>query len=159
MTYRCRKGFPLQERSGGVFAHRVPLPTTHDPRPTTHEDRSPQPGCCWARRRRRRSSISQVSAAVLDFLAPATRQPRSSEEIDWRDRVSPPVSRILCGQARDDHLSGTCVATGLMRSTWSTAGGKPSSCLTLLRVGFAKPSRSPAMLVVSYTTVSPLPAA
>jgi len=39
MTYRCRKGFPLQERSGGVFAHRVPLPTTHDPRPTTHDPR------------------------------------------------------------------------------------------------------------------------
>jgi hypothetical protein len=29
--------------------------------------------------------------------------------------------------------------------------------LTLLRVGFTEPSRSPGMLVVSYTTVSPLP--
>ena len=29
--------------------------------------------------------------------------------------------------------------------------------LTLLRVGFAKPPQSPAVLVVSYTTVSPLP--
>ena len=31
--------------------------------------------------------------------------------------------------------------------------------LTLLRVGFTKPSRSPGTLVVSYTTVSPLPGA
>jgi hypothetical protein len=29
--------------------------------------------------------------------------------------------------------------------------------LTLLRVGFTKPPQSPAALVVSYTTVSPLP--
>ena len=31
------------------------------------------------------------------------------------------------------------------------------SLLTLLRVGFAEPPRSPEALVVSYTTVSPLP--
>jgi len=31
--------------------------------------------------------------------------------------------------------------------------------LTLLRVGFTKPLRSPQALVVSYTTVSPLPPA
>jgi hypothetical protein len=29
--------------------------------------------------------------------------------------------------------------------------------LTLLRVGFTEPPQSPAALVVSYTTVSPLP--
>ncbi len=40
------------------------------------------------------------------------------------------------------------------------SGGQPSNipCLTLLRVGFTKPSWSPRTLVVSYTTVSPLPA-
>jgi len=32
-----------------------------------------------------------------------------------------------------------------------------SSLLTLLRVGFTKPRQSPGALVVSYTTVSPLP--
>ncbi len=45
------------------------------------------------------------------------------------------------------------------------SGGQPSNAcagtrrplLTLLRVGFTEPSRSPGMLVVSYTTVSPLP--
>jgi hypothetical protein len=40
-----------------------------------------------------------------------------------------------------------------------SSGGPPSNaaCLTLLRVGFAEPLRSPGALVVSYTTVSPLP--
>ena len=46
------------------------------------------------------------------------------------------------------------------------SGGPPSNAcaahrgarlLALLRVGFTKPSRSPGTLVVSYTTVSPLP--
>ena len=39
------------------------------------------------------------------------------------------------------------------------SGGQPSSvrCSTLLRAGFAEPTRSPGSLVVSCTTVSPLP--
>ena len=39
------------------------------------------------------------------------------------------------------------------------SGEQPSitSCSTLHRMGFAKPRRSPGALVVSYTTVSPLP--
>src|SRR3712207_766792 len=36
--------------------------------------------------------------------------------------------------------------------------GEPPSLLPLLRVGFTEPHRSPGVLVVSYTTVSPLPA-
>jgi len=57
----------------------------------------------------------------------------------------------------DGHLSGTNIAAGLARSTRDVAGGPPYPCSTLLRMGFAKPSRSPGTLVVSYTTVSPLP--
>src|SRR3954463_12816839 len=40
-----------------------------------------------------------------------------------------------------------------------SSGGPPSNahCLVLLQVGFAEPRRSPAVLVVSCTTVSPLP--
>src|SRR3954452_15863392 len=40
------------------------------------------------------------------------------------------------------------------------SGGQPSSvrCSTLLRAGFTEPTRSPGSLVVSCTTVSPLPA-
>ena len=42
-----------------------------------------------------------------------------------------------------------------------SSGGPPSNapCLTLLRVGFTEPPGSPRALVVSYTTVSPLPGA
>jgi hypothetical protein len=42
-----------------------------------------------------------------------------------------------------------------------SSGGPPSNapCMTLLRVGFAEPPGSPRALVVSYTTVSPLPSA
>src|SRR3954462_15118687 len=40
-----------------------------------------------------------------------------------------------------------------------SSGGPPSNapCLTLLRVGFTEPPESPRALVVSYTTISPLP--
>ena len=39
------------------------------------------------------------------------------------------------------------------------SGGPPSNvcCLSLLQVGFTEPPQSPGTLVVSYTTVSPLP--
>ena len=57
----------------------------------------------------------------------------------------------------DGHLSGTDIAAGLARSTRDVAGGPPCPCSTLLRMGFAEPPRSPGTLVVSYTTVSPLP--
>ena len=42
-----------------------------------------------------------------------------------------------------------------------SSGGPPSNapCMTLLQVGFAEPPGSPRALVVSYTTVSPLPSA
>jgi hypothetical protein len=51
-------------------------------------------------------------------------------------------------------LPGRWYGTG--RSASSVAGRTPS-CLTLLRVGFAEPGRSPGLLVSSYLTVSPLP--
>ena len=86
--------------------------------------------------------------------------------------VSRPVGRVLRPLlARGDgHPSGTAVADSLVRSTRGASAGQPSSAragrlpkptalLTLLRVGFTKPPQSPAALVVSYTTVSPLPCA
>jgi len=68
----------------------------------------------------------------------------------------------------DGHPSGTAIADSLLRSTREHRAGRPQSLarittvkpqffLTLLRVGFTKPPQSPAALVVSYTTVSPLP--
>ncbi len=64
------------------------------------------------------------------------------------------------------HPSRTDVAAGLVRSTRGlgrAALDRPRRAagrrllLTLLRVGFTEPSESPRTLVVSYTTVSPLP--
>jgi hypothetical protein len=67
------------------------------------------------------------------------------------------------------HPSRTAVAGSLVRSTREHRAGRPRSLaqarhrlrhralLTLLRVGFTEPPQSPAALVVSYTTISPLP--
>jgi hypothetical protein len=67
------------------------------------------------------------------------------------------------------HPSGTAVADSLVRSTREHRAGRPhalaqetrpverDSLLTLLRVGFTEPPGSLRALVVSYTTVSPLP--
>jgi len=68
----------------------------------------------------------------------------------------------------DGHPSRTAVTDSLMRSTREHRAGRPQSLaqaprrwrgtlLTLLQVGFTKPLGSPRALVVSYTTVSPLP--
>jgi len=62
-----------------------------------------------------------------------------------------------------DHPSGTTVTSSLVRSTSKHRASSPSAwaskltLLTLLRVGFTELMQSPAPLVVSYTTVSPLP--
>ena len=48
-----------------------------------------------------------------------------------------------------------------LKLTYPGASGEPplrrSPYLVLLRLGFTEPARSPELLVVSYTTVSPLP--
>jgi len=59
------------------------------------------------------------------------------------------------GRQAGDHFSTTAVAHGLQRPTRKVV--RNGSCLTLLRVGFAEPGRSPGLLVSSYLTVSPLP--
>jgi len=63
------------------------------------------------------------------------------------------------------HPSATAVANGLRASACdlpNDSGEQPSNAVTgpkallvLLQVGFAEPPRSPGMLVVSYTAVSP----
>src|SRR4051794_24590889 len=70
-------------------------------------------------------------------------------------------------RAVGDHPSGTTVAGRLVQSTRGSWAGRPFRAgppavtvgpfLTLLQVGFTEPRRSPAVLVVSCTTVSPLP--
>jgi len=67
------------------------------------------------------------------------------------------------GRLAGDHPSATAVAGSLVRPTCEHRAGHSSAqagepaLLTLLQVGFAEPSQSPATLVVSYTAVSPLP--
>ena len=90
-----------------------------------------------------------------------------------RGRTSRPVSRILWCRRRGTggHPSRAAVAGSLVRPTRRLGRAalerlhRPSSTLrcsatllALLRVGFAEPPESPRALVVSYTTVSPLPA-
>jgi hypothetical protein len=66
-------------------------------------------------------------------------------------------------RSNGDHPSGTAVTSSLVRSTSKHKASSPSAWasklthLTLLRVGFTELMQSPAPLVVSYTTVSPLP--
>lgn len=83
----------------------------------------------------------------------------------WTSR---PVGRVLSLRfgGAGGHPSRAVVADGLKRSTRRLGAGCPRTparvrrggpFLTLLRVGFTEPPQSPGALVVSYTTVSPLP--
>ena len=78
---------------------------------------------------------------------------------------SRPVSRVLY-----DPLAKAAAAIPLQRALPLASSGLPggtpasrdgraalTSCLALLRTGFAEPRRSPGALVSSYLTVSPLP--
>jgi hypothetical protein len=87
---------------------------------------------------------------------------RAAGELACRPGSVHPLARA------DGHPSRAAVADSLVRSTREHRAGRPqslaqdsrrwrASLLTLLRVGFTKPPRSPWALVVSYTTVSPLP--
>jgi hypothetical protein len=90
----------------------------------------------------------------------AARQMRSR----W---VSRPVGRVLCARLRGAaviHLglplpAASCgLPASIGRAALDRSRREPlAPLLTLLRVGFTEPPQSPAALVVSYTTVSPLP--
>lgn len=86
-------------------------------------------------------------------------------------RTSRPIRRVLSPKGLAARRE-TAIHLGLSLPAASCglpadSGGQPSNVraetpgcllLTLLRVGFTEPSESPRRLVVSYTTVSPLPA-
>src|SRR6202046_4283852 len=85
-------------------------------------------------------------------------------------RASRPVGRVLCTRLRGPAaihlgpplLAASCglpasIGRAALNRSRSRRGRDRGSLLTLLRVGFTKPPQSPAALVVSYTTVSPLP--
>src|SRR5919201_1174704 len=81
--------------------------------------------------------------------------------------VSRPVGRVLCPRWRGAaviHLglplpAASCgLPASIGRAALERSRREPAvPLLTLLRVGFTEPPQSPAALVVSYTTVSPLP--
>jgi hypothetical protein len=81
--------------------------------------------------------------------------------------VSRPVGRVLCARLRGAaviHLglplpTASCgLPASIGRAALNRSRREPlAPLLTLLRVGFTEPPQSPAALVVSYTTVSPLP--
>ena len=71
------------------------------------------------------------------------------------------IRRVLfrCRNTFDGHLSRDYVAAALQQSTRELGGQPWRSLLILLRTRFTQPTRSLGPLVVSYTTVSPLPLA
>ena len=77
--------------------------------------------------------------------------------------MSRPVRRILCpGVVTNTEAAAIHLRRALPHASSDLpagSGGQPSiaCCLVLLRAGFAEPRRSPGALVVSYTTLSPLP--
>ena len=117
-------------------------------------------------------SQTDTAEAAFGRLA-GVRSARTLRDPRCRRRASQPVGRVLCARLRGPggHPSRTAVAGSLVRSTREHRAGRPQTLaqdpralariplLTLLRVGFTKPLGSPRALVVSYTTVSPLPPA
>ena len=108
------------------------------------------------------------------FTMPLTEQGRNQEsQLPLRTRsaayegVSRPVGRVLCARLRGAaviHLglplpTASCgLPASIGRAALNRSRREPlAPLLTLLRVGFTEPPQSPAALVVSYTTVSPLP--
>ena len=79
-------------------------------------------------------------------------------------RMSRPIRRVLfrvpvaSDAATAIHLGRPLLTGSSALPAHSTGPVSSVRCLGLLRVGFTEPPQSPGALVVSYTTVSPLPA-
>jgi hypothetical protein len=133
---------------------------------------NPAPRAIWFSTHPRRSAGVQARSGAHEGEQRSEMTGSVRGCLRWWDGVSPtsaqvgrtswPVSRILCpgkAGAATIHLGpplpvASCGPPG-------SSGGPPSNapCLTLLQVGFTEPPGSPRALVVSYTTVSPLPGA
>jgi hypothetical protein len=101
-------------------------------------------GCrSGARRRRRGAEWANESACKPDSVPGA-----------WPVGGHPSWPAVAGRLVRPTRRLGRAALERLRRSHGPKTLG---SLLALLRVGFTEPSRSPGMLVVSYTTVSPLP--
>ena len=138
--------------------------------------RSPRPWTCtgtwsrrpaavlamlWTRRSPDCACAPYVPPSVPDYCCDAGQR--------HRRRASRPVGRVLCARVSGPaaiHLGlplpaascGLPASIGrAARSRRPRAPKKRAALVTLLRVGFTKPPGSLRALVVSYTTVSPLP--
>jgi hypothetical protein len=150
------------------------------PRPAEPADRHPTnqaptarfagkiiPWAVSARPHARNRSQRRSPADDLQFVFPQVSDliRTAADATGHRRRTSQPISRVLSVGVRPRSCTDRAtIHLGLPLPTTScglpgSSGGQPSNapCLTLLRVGFAEPPRSPWALVVSYTTVSPLP--
>ena len=124
---------------------------------------------CYDWRNRPGIAISGSSESILP-VEPCSTAPVGGSWGTVR-RTSWPVSRILCtgrlaaSRPAVIHLGlpspagSSGLPAGIGRATLNRLRSAPEAArlLALLQVGFTEPSRSPGMLVVSYTTVSPLP--
>jgi len=123
------------------------------------------------RRRRALIPATQPSGGVGTPDSSSSADPEHCEEAEHGDvartegangqkRQRRPVSRVLSPGVSpgDGHFSRAPVARRLQRPDPGAERATPLLPYSaLLRVGFTEPARSPALLVSSYLTVSPLP--
>src|SRR5687767_12998253 len=93
----------------------------------------------------------QVRGVMTDESACTPGSVVGSFAPDWR----PSISACRCRQALAVYPQARAGRPQTPAQPWP----RGRDLLTLLRVGFTEPPRSPGVLVVSYTAVSPLPGA
>src|SRR6476660_4940763 len=115
--------------------------------------------------------FNRLLMAPTPFAAPTTATDwpafAAAPQVKTIWGVSRPVGRVLCARLRGAaviHLglplpTASCgLPASIGRAALDRSRREPlAPLLTLPRVGFTEPPQSPAALVVSYTTVSPLP--
>ncbi len=101
------------------------------------------------------SPVTVGGGSVAEVDEPGGKPDPVPAPADRRPGAAIPLGTPLPAPSSRRPLAGRADGSGLPGSS----GGQPSGapCLALLRVGFTEPRRSPGALVVSYTTVSPLP--
>src|SRR5262249_20609156 len=132
------------------------------PWPESEEGAREGPAVPWGRGAHRDASFCRMYAAARGRGKPAGVPDPSLGGPDAATSTESPVSRILYGSLRGDHLTGAMVSHRLVATDPGVHAGRDTPLplyAVLLRTGFGEPTPSPAPLVSSYLTVSPLPAA
>ena len=133
--------------------------------------RAPVPRCRGSRPRRgRREFVPAARAPEQEREQEATMTAQAQARAGAAGEPACRPGSVHPPTRAGGHPSGTAVAGSLVRSTREHRAGRPQTLaqaaaeaarpfLTLLRVGFTEPPQITRALVVSYTTVSPLPLA